>query len=106
MPTAFRVSACSIANTKAVPWRSWFCCRATGAARMRRPRVRSDLEASRRGEHGRAAGVDGVDDLGVVDALEVDRGDPEVRVAELALDDVQRHTLARHLDRVSVTQLM
>jgi hypothetical protein len=31
--------------------------------------------------------VDRVDDLGVVDALEVDRGDTEVAVAELALDD-------------------
>jgi len=29
------------------------------------------------------AGVDGVDDLGVVDALEVDRGDAEVAVSEL-----------------------
>jgi hypothetical protein len=27
--------------------------------------------------------VDGVDDLGVVDALEIDRGDAEVAVAEL-----------------------
>jgi hypothetical protein len=31
--------------------------------------------------------VDGVDDLGVVDALKVDRGDAEVYVAELALDN-------------------
>src|SRR5215216_6117296 len=49
------------------------------------------VAASRReravyGDHRRAAGVDGVDDLGVVDALEVDRGDAEVGVAELALD--------------------
>src|SRR5215207_475285 len=39
------------------------------------------VAASRReravyGDHGCAAGVDGVDDLGVVDALGVDRGDP------------------------------
>jgi hypothetical protein len=34
--------------------------------------------------------VDRVDDLGVVDALEVDRGDAEVGVADLALDDDQR----------------
>jgi hypothetical protein len=34
--------------------------------------------------------VDRVDDLGVVDALEVDRGDAEVAVAELALDDDER----------------
>jgi hypothetical protein len=32
--------------------------------------------------------VDGVDDLGVVDALEVDPGDAEVAVAELALDEI------------------
>jgi hypothetical protein len=35
--------------------------------------------------------MDGVDDLGVVDALQVDRRDAEVGVAELALDDDQRH---------------
>jgi hypothetical protein len=40
------------------------------------------LESSARG------GRDGVDDLGVVDALEVDAGDAEVAVAELALDDL------------------
>ena len=44
------------------------------------------------------SGVDGADDLGVVDALEVDRGDAEVGVAELALDDVQGHAFAGHLD--------
>jgi hypothetical protein len=32
--------------------------------------------------------------------------DPEVGVPELALDHVQRHALARHLDRVRVTQLV
>jgi hypothetical protein len=53
-----------------------------------------------------AAGVDGVDDLGVVDALEVDRGDPEVGVPELALDDDQRHALAGHLDGVRVADLV
>ena len=65
------------------------------------------VAASRReravyGDHRRAAGVDGVDDLGVVDALEIDRGDAEVGVAELALDDDQRHALAGHLDGVGV----
>jgi len=34
--------------------------------------------------------MDGVDDLGVIDALQVDRGDAEVAVVELALDDQQR----------------
>ena len=57
-------------------------------------------------DHRRAAGVDGVDDLGVVDALQVDRGDAEVGVAELALDDDQRYALARHLDGVGVAQLV
>src|SRR5215211_2657896 len=58
------------------------------------------------GDHRRAAGVDGVDDLGVVDALEVDRGDAEVGVAELALDDDQRHALAGHLDGMRVAELV
>jgi len=51
-----------------------------------------------------AACTDGVDDLGVVD--QVDRGDAEVGVPELALDDDQRHRLAAHLDRVRVAQLV
>jgi hypothetical protein len=38
--------------------------------------------------------MDGVDDFGVDDALVVDAGDVEVAVAELALDDDQRHTFA------------
>ncbi len=50
--------------------------------------------------------MDGVDDLAAVDALEVDRGDAEVRVAELALDDVQWHTLSSHLDGVGVSKLV
>src|SRR5215218_11341818 len=56
----------------------------------------SDVQRALDRHHGGAAGVDGVDDLGVVDALEVDRGDAEVGVAELALDDDQRHALAGH----------
>jgi hypothetical protein len=47
-----------------------------------------------------------VDDLGVVDPLEVDRGDAEVAVAELALDDHERHTFASHFDGVGVPQLI
>jgi hypothetical protein len=47
-----------------------------------------------------------VDDLGVVDALQVDRGDPEVGVSELALEDDERDALAGHLDRVGVAKLM
>ena len=38
--------------------------------------------------------------------LQVDRGRAEVGVAELALDDVERHALAGELDRVGVAQLV
>ena len=44
--------------------------------------------------------------LGVVDALQVDRRDAEVAVAELALDDDQRHALARELDGVGMPKLV
>ncbi len=44
--------------------------------------------------------------FGVVDALEVDGGDAEVAVAELALDDDQRDAFVGHLDGVSVPQLV
>jgi hypothetical protein len=50
--------------------------------------------------------VDGIDDFGVVDALEVNRGDAEAAVAKLALDDKQRHAFMGHLHRVRMTQLM
>jgi hypothetical protein len=50
--------------------------------------------------------VDGFDGLGVVDALRVDRGDAEVAVAELALDDDQRHAFAGQLDGVRVSELV
>ena len=50
--------------------------------------------------------MDGVDDLGVVDPLEVDGDDPEVGVSELSLDYDERHALARHLDGVRVAQLV
>src|SRR3954469_22481142 len=66
----------------------------------------SDLQRAVDGDHRRAAGVDRVDDLGVVDALEVDRGDAEVGVTELALDDDQRNALTRHLDGVRVAELV
>jgi hypothetical protein len=54
----------------------------------------------------RRPGVDGVDDLRAVDALQIDRGDPEVGVPELALDDDKRHALERPLDSVGATQSM
>ncbi len=50
--------------------------------------------------------MDGVDDLRAIDPLQVDRGDTEVRVPELALDHDQRDALVRHLDRMSVAELV
>jgi len=46
--------------------------------------------------------VDGGNNLGVVDTLEVDRSDAEVGVSELALDDVQGNALVSEFDGVSV----
>jgi hypothetical protein len=57
-------------------------------------------------DHRGSAGVDGVDDLGVVDARQMDRSDAQVGVAELALDDDRRDALAGHLDGVRVAELM
>jgi hypothetical protein len=62
--------------------------------------------ALRRLGHRGSAGVDGVDDLGVVDALQIDRSDAQVGVPELALDDDRRDALAGHLDGVRVAELM
>jgi hypothetical protein len=50
--------------------------------------------------------VDSVDDLGVIDAPQVHRCDREIGVAELALDDEQRHALAGHFDGVGMAQLV
>jgi hypothetical protein len=82
----------------------WSALRAAGDRRVRRWRSRrgpaarkssaspppvaaSQRERAVYGDHRRAAGVDGVDALGVVDALKVNGGDAEVGVPELALDD-------------------
>ena len=50
--------------------------------------------------------VDRVDNLACIDSLEIDRGDSEVRVSELSLDDRQRDPFVGHLDRVSVSELV
>jgi hypothetical protein len=50
--------------------------------------------------------VDGGDDLFGVDALQVDAGGAEVGVAELALDDVERHAFAGEFDGVGVAELV
>jgi hypothetical protein len=51
--------------------------------------------------HGRASGMDGVDDLGVLDALQGDRGGAEVGVAQLTLDDVEGDAFVGQLDGVT-----
>ncbi len=56
--------------------------------------------------HRRAARAHGGDDLLGVDSLRVDRRGAEVGVAELALNDVERHALTRELERTRVAQLM
>jgi hypothetical protein len=66
----------------------------------------SETKRDADGDRRCAAGVYGLDDLGVVDALEVDRGDAEVAVAELTLDDDERHALVRHLNGVGVAELV
>jgi hypothetical protein len=48
----------------------------------------------------------GFDDLAVVDALQVDRGDAQVGVAKLALNDDQRHAFASELDGMRVPELV
>lgn len=46
------------------------------------------------------------DDPAAVDALEVDAGDAQVGVSELALDHNEGNAFVRHLDRVRVSELM
>jgi len=50
--------------------------------------------------------VDRVNDLCVVDSQQIGRGDPQVGMSELSLDDEQRHAFSGHLDRVSVSELV
>jgi hypothetical protein len=69
-------------------------------------RTQAGLQAVGGRDHRRGAFVDGVHDLGVVDSAEVHRGDREVGMSELALNDEQWHPFAGHFDRVSVSQLM
>ena len=51
-------------------------------------------------------GTDGFDDLALVDALQVDRRDTEVRVAKLTLMTFSGTPLAGHLDGVRVAELI
>src|SRR3954447_20258116 len=71
---------------------------------MLEPAWKGEPDAGR--NHRCSASVDGLDDLVGVDALQVDRGRAEVTVAELALDDVERHAFMVELDRVRVAELV
>src|SRR5918992_161222 len=73
---------------------------------QRSARGRSEPQRGADRDHRRPSGMDGLDDLAAVDALEVDAGDAEVAVSELALDDDQWHAFACHLDGVGVAELM
>ena len=64
------------------------------------------MESGGGGHHWRASGVNGGDDFFGVDALEVDAGRAEVGVAELPLDHVERHALAREGDGMRMAQLV
>lgn len=50
--------------------------------------------------------MNGVDDFAVIDSLQIDRGSPEVRVAELPLNHVERHAFSSDLNSVRVPKLM
>jgi hypothetical protein len=50
--------------------------------------------------------MDGADDLAAVDALQINAGDAEVRVSQLALDHDQGNSLVSHLDSVSMSKLV
>src|SRR3954463_13715189 len=66
----------------------------------------SELERRADGDHRRSSGVHGLDDLGVVDALEVHGRDAEVAVAELALDDYEGYAFMGEFDGVRVAELV
>jgi hypothetical protein len=66
--------------------------------------LRSQARACR--DHWRPAVVDRVHDLSLVDSLEVDRRDPKVGMPELPLDNRQRDPFVRHLDRMSMPELV
>jgi hypothetical protein len=74
--------------------------------RLRARRSAREPERVRGRDHGRWTLVDGVDDLEVVDPAQVRRGDPEIGVPQLPLDHQERDTLAGHLDRVGVPELV
>src|SRR5690242_20233655 len=65
----------------------------------------SHLEAGGGGDRRRGPAMHRADDLAAVDALQV-AGDPKVGVPKLKLDHDQRNALVRHLDSMSMPQLV
>lgn len=53
------------------------------------------MQAGAGGKQGRRSGADGLADLADVDALQVAGRDPEVRLTEPVLNDVERHARGR-----------
>jgi hypothetical protein len=71
-----------------------------------RPVLSPHLETGAGGDRRRRTSVDRADDLAAVYALQVDARNAEVRVSGLPLDHDDRDTFVRHLDCVSVSQLV
>jgi hypothetical protein len=92
----------SLALIRSSLWRACPWCADHGPSPPRTLRS----QAGARRDHRWPAVMDSVDDLSCVDALEVDRRDPEVRMPELPLDDRQRDPFVRHLDRMSMSELV
>jgi hypothetical protein len=67
--------------------------------RQRLPWLGLEAQSGTGGDHWRPAGVDGGDDLGVVDPLQVGGRDAEVGMPQLALDDVERDAFVGEFDR-------
>ncbi len=76
-------------------------CRARGIPRL----LGAAAQAGGRRDLRQSAGVNGIDHLRAVDSLQIDRGDAEVGMAQLVLDD-ERDLLVGQLDRVGMTHLM
>src|SRR5439155_20556361 len=86
---------------------AWTAGRAsTSLALARWRRGSSELHSGCRGHHWCSTCVHRGDDLFDVDALQVDARGSEVGMAELALDDVERYSLAGELDGVCVAKLV
>ena len=69
-------------------------------------RFRLRAEACARRNHRRTPVVDRVYDLSRVDPLEVNRRNPKVGMSELPLNNRQRDPFVRHLDRMSMPELV